>query len=136
MLIKKIIFILISVLIIPLIISCAGTSQAVEYSYQYLGKQRKDSYTEIFKYRYKIENGDWQNIDIYVKNENFTYIINMETYFGQERNSFIYNSLKKTQNFTSKLRLEPETVNSLQEAVELALGMYIQDVKSKEKPQG
>jgi hypothetical protein len=97
-----------------------------------LEKVRQDAYTEIYKYRYKIADGEWKDIDIYVKNENLTYIINMETYFGQMQNRFVYNSLKKSQNFTSQFNLEPETVNDIQEAIELALGIYIQDFKSKE----
>ena len=56
----------------------------------------------------------------------------METYFGQMQNRFVYNSLKKSQNFASQFRSVPETVNSLQEAIELALGIYIQDFKAME----
>ncbi|NNL22401.1 MAG: hypothetical protein HKO83_13870, partial [Ignavibacteriaceae bacterium] len=97
-----------------------------------LEKVRQDAFTEIYKYRYKIAEGEWQDIDIYVKNENFDYIINMETYFGQMQNRFVYNSLEKSQNFASQYRAVPETVNSLQEAIELALGIYIQDFKAKE----
>jgi len=112
--------------------SCSGAGGAVDYSYQYLDKARQDAYTEVYKYRYKIAEGEWQDIDIYVKNENFNYIINMEAYFGQMQNRFVYNSLKKSQNFASQFRAVPETVNSLQEAIELALGIYIQDFKAKE----
>jgi hypothetical protein len=114
------------------LISCSSSKPPVEYSYQYIDKTRQDAYTEIYKYKYKIADGEWQDIDIYVKNENFTYIINMETYFGQMQNRFVYNSLKKSQNFASQFRAVPETVNSLQEAIELALGIYIQDFKTKE----
>jgi hypothetical protein len=113
-------------------IACSASGGAVDYSYQYLEKVRQDAYTEIYKYRYKIEEGDWKKIDIFVKNENFTYVINMEGYFGQMQNRFIYNSLKKSQNFASQFRAVPETVNSLQEAIELALGIYIQDFKARE----
>ena len=113
-------------------IGCSASGGAVDYSYQYLEKVRQDAYTEIYKYRYKIAEGEWQDIDIYVKNENFDYIINMEAYFGQMQNRFVYNSLKKSQNFASQFRAVPETVNSLQEAIELALGIYIQDFKAKE----
>lgn len=56
----------------------------------------------------------------------------METYFGQMQNRFVYNSLKKSQNFASQFRVVPETVNSVQEAIELALGIYIEDFKTKE----
>lgn len=129
---KTFIFPLLIVISILLIVSCSGAGGAVDYSYQYLDKTRQDAYTEVYKYRYKIAEGEWQDIDIYVKNDNFTYIINMETYFGQMQNRFIYSSLKKSQNFASQFRAVPETVNSLQEAIELALGIYIQDFKAKE----
>lgn len=122
----------VSLILILSILSCSASQPPVEYSYQYLEKVRQDAYTEVYKYRYKIGDGEWKGIDIYVKNEDFTYIINMETYFGQMQNRVVYNSLKKSQNFTSQFNLEPETVNDIQEAIELALGIYIQDFKSKE----
>jgi hypothetical protein len=117
--------------LILVFISCSASKPPLEYSYQYLDKTRQDAYTEVYKYQYKIADGEWQDIDIYVKNENFTYIINMENYFGQMQNRFIYNSLKKSQNFASQFRAVPETVKSIEEAIELALGIYIQDFKSK-----
>jgi len=129
---KEIIILLIMLFFTPLLTFCSGSGGAVEYSYQYLDKTRRDALTEVYKYRYKIEEGEWQEIDIYVKNEKFTYVINMEGYFGHTQNRYVYNSLIKSQNFTSQFRLEPETVNSLQEAIELALGIYIQDFKSRE----
>lgn len=129
---KKIIFSLLAITAVFCILSCSGAGEAVEYSYQYLEKTRQDAYTEVYKYRYKIAEGEWQDMDIYVKNENFTYIINMEGYFGHVQNRFVYSSLKKSQNFASQFRAVPETVNSLQEAIELALGIYIQDFKAKE----
>jgi len=118
-----------------IIFSCSASKPPVNYSYQYIDKTRQDAYTEIYKYKYKIDDGDWKDIDIYVKNEKFTYVINMENYFGQIQNRFVYNSLKKSQNFVSQYRAMPETVNSLQEAIELALGFYIEDFKSKEETQ-
>lgn len=129
---KKIAFSLLALFLILNIIACSGAGGAVDYSYQYLDKVRQDAYTEVYKYRYKIAEGEWQDIDIFVKNESFTYVINMETYFGQMQNRFLYYSLKKSQNFASQYRAVPETVNSLQEAIELALGIYIQDFKAKE----
>ena len=129
---KSLLSFFVSLILFLSIFSCSASQPPVEYSYQYLEKVRQDAYTEIYKYRYKIADGEWKDIDIYVKNENLTYIINMETYFGQMQNRFVYNSLKRSQNFTSQFNLEPETVNDIQEAIELALGIYIQDFKSKE----
>lgn len=118
-----------------IIISCSASKPPVNYSYQYVDKTRQDAYTEIYKYKYKIADGDWQDIDIYVKNDKFSYVINMGSYFGSIQNRFVYNSLKKSQNFISQYRSVPETVNSLEEAIELALGIYIEDFKSKEVTQ-
>ena len=132
---NKLILLLFVIGAVLFFIACSASGGAVDYSYQYLEKVRQDAYTEIYKYRYKIAEGEWQDINIYVKNENFDYIINMETYFGQMQNRFVYNSLKKSQNFASQFRAVPETVNSLQEAIELALGIYIQDFKAKELEQ-
>lgn len=125
-------YLLFAVILSLILISCSASQSTVNYSYQYIDKTRQDAYTEVYKYKYQIEDGDWKDINIYVKNDNFTYVINVETYFGQMQNRFVYNSLKKSQNFASQFRAVPETVNSLQEAIELALGIYIQDFKSKE----
>ena len=132
---NKLILCLVTISAVLFSIACSTSGGVVDYSYQYLEKVRQDAYTEIYKYRYKVAEGEWQDIDIYVKNENFDYIINMEAYFGQMQNRFVYNSLKKSQNFASQFRAVPETVNSLQEAIELALGIYIQDFKAKELEQ-
>jgi len=129
---KSLVSFSVSLILFLSILSCSASQPPVEYSYQYVEKVQQDAYTEVYKYRYKIGDGEWKGIDIYVKNEDFTYIINMETYFGQMQNRFVNNSLKKSQNFTSQFNLEPETVNDIQEAIELALGIYIQDFKSKE----
>ena len=129
---KRLIFPLLAMFSLMIILSCSGSGGAVEYSYQYIDKTRHDALTEIYKYRYKIAEGEWQDIDIYVKNEKFTYVINMEGYFGHQRNRYVYNSLITSQNFTSQFNLEPKTAHSIEEAIELALGMYIQDTKSKE----
>jgi hypothetical protein len=129
---KKIIFSLLAVTVVLFILSCSGSGEAVEYSYQYLEKTRQDAYTEVYKYRYKIAEGEWQDIDIYVKSEKMLYVIHMEGYFGHQQNRYVYDSFKKSQNFTSQLTLEPKTVQSVKEAIELALGMYIQNIKSKE----
>jgi len=129
---KKIILSIVVIFSFMSILSCSGSGGAIEYSYQYIDKSRQDAYTELYKYKYKVAEGEWQDIDIYVKNKKFTYIINMEGYFGHIQNRYIYNSLKKSQNFTSQYSMEPKNVNSVQEAIELALGMHIQNVKSKE----
>ena len=129
---KVIMYLLFAIILSLILISCSASQSTVNYSYQYIDKTRQDAYTEVYKYKYQIEDGDRKDINIYVKNDNFTYVINMETYFGQMQNRFVYNSLKKSQNFASQFRAVPETVNSLQEAIELALGIYIQDFKSKE----
>ena len=123
---------LLSILLL-ILISCSASQPPVNYSYEYLDKTRKNAYTEIYNYKYKIEDGERQDINIYVKNyRTFTYIITMESYFGMMLNMFVYKSLKTSQNFASQLRAGPETVHSLQEAIELALDIYIHDFKAKE----
>jgi hypothetical protein len=131
---KKIINILTFIFLL-LIISCSASKPPVQYSYQFIDKTRQDAYTEIYKYKYKIAESEWKDIDIYVKNDKMTYVINIGSYFGSIQNRFVYNSLKKSQNFISQYRSVPETVNSLQEAIDLSLEMYIEDFKSKEGAQ-
>ena len=132
MFIKKIVA---SFLLSLLILSCSGSQDAIEYSYQYLNKKRQDAYTEVYNYRYKIGADSWRDIEIYVKNEKFTYIITMERYFGHTQNRYVYNSLITPKNFTSDFRKVQSTVNSVQEAIELALSWYIEDIKSVEVPE-
>jgi len=131
-----IVFLYISAFIFGFLTSCSSSGGAIEYSYLFLEKNTQDAFTEVYKYRYKIDEGEWNDIEIFVRQKSLVYIINVEGYFGHEKNRYAYDSRKTSQNFTSQLRLEPETVNNVQEAIELALGMYIQDFKSKEKTTG
>ena len=122
----------ISVLVIfvsQLFVSCSGSQEAVSYSYEKLDQKRQDAYTEVWTYRYSVAEEPWQEVKIYVKNEKQTYIINVGTYFGHQENRYVYNSLKRPQNFVSQSRIEPSTVYSLEEAVETALSWFIEDNK-------
>ena len=120
--------------ITQLFISCSGSQEAVKYSYEKLDQKRQDAYTEVWTYRYSVAEEPWQEVKIYVKNEKQTYIINIGTYFGHQENRYVYNSLKRPQNFFSQSRIEPGTAYSLEEAVELALSWYIEDNKIKGGP--
>ena len=109
--------------------SCSGSQEAVSYSYEKLDQKRQDAYTEVWTYRYSVAEEPWEEVKIYVKNEKLTYIINVGTYFGHQENRYVYNSLKRPQNFVSQSRIDPGTVYSLEEAVALALSWYIEDRK-------
>ena len=122
------------IIVTQLFIYCSGSQEAVSYSYEKLNQKRQDAYTEVWTYRYSIAEEPWQEIKIYVKNEKLTYIINVGTYFGHQENRYVYNSLKRPQNFFSQSRIEPGTAYSLEEAVELALSWYIEDQKIKGGP--
>jgi hypothetical protein len=127
----------ISVLLIfvsQLFVHCSGSQESVSYSYEKLGQVRQDGYTEVWTYRYSVAEEPWQEVKIYVKNERQTYIINIGTYFGHQENRYVYNSLKRPQNFVSQSRIEPGTAYSLTEAVEMALSWFIEDNKIKGGP--
>ena len=109
--------------------SCSGSQEAVSYSYEKLDQKRQDAYTEVWTYRYSVAEEPWEEVKIYVKNEKLTYIINVGTYFGHQENRYVYNSLKRPQNFVSQSRIEQGTVYSLEEAVETALSWFIEDNK-------
>ncbi len=126
---KKLILSVLTFFLIQLLIGCSGSQEAVSYSYEKLGQIRQDGYTEVWTYRYSIAEGPWEEIDIYVRTENQTYVMNVGTYFGNEQNRYVYKSLKRNQNFASQFRNEPGTVASLNEAVEMALSWYIEDQK-------
>jgi hypothetical protein len=114
--------------------SCSGSQEAVSYSYEKLDQKRQDAYTEVWTYRYSVAEEPWEEVKIYVKNEKLTYIINVGTYFGHQENRYVYNSLKRPQNFVSQSRIDPGTVYSLEEAVALALSWYIEDNKIMSGP--
>jgi hypothetical protein len=126
---KKLILSVLTIFLVSLFISCSGSQESVSYSYEKLDQKRQDGYTEVWTYRYSVAEKPWEEIKIYVKNEKQTYIINVGTYFGSTQNRYVYNSLKRPQNFISQSRIEPGTVNSLNEAVELALSWYVEDQK-------
>ena len=115
------------IFVFQLIVSCSGSQEAVSYSYEKLDQKRQDAYTEVWTYRYSVAEEPWQEIKIYVKNEQLTYIINVGTYFGHQENRYVYNSLVRPQNFVSQSRIEPGTVYSLEEAVEMALSWFVED---------
>jgi hypothetical protein len=115
------------IFVFQLFVSCSGSQEAVSYSYEKLGQERQDGYTEVWTYRYSVAEEPWQEIKIYVKNEKLTYIINVGTYFGHQENRYVYNSLERPQNFVSQSRIDPGTAYSLEEAVALALSWYLED---------
>lgn len=131
---KKVALLVLNTFLIQLLITCSGSQEAINYSFEKLNQKRKDAYTEVWTYRYSVDEEPWEEIKIYVKNENQTYIINVGTYFGNTQNRYVYNSLKRPQNFISQSRIEAGTVNSLDEAVQMALSWYIEDQKIYRRP--
>lgn len=130
---KKLSISVLLIFVFQLIVSCSGSQEAVSYSYEKLDQKRQDAYTEVWTYRYSVAEDPWQEVKIYVKNEQLTYIINVGTYFGHQENRYVYNSLVRPQNFVSQSRIEPGTVYSLEEAVEMALSWFVEDKKIRGK---
>jgi hypothetical protein len=131
--VKNLAFSVLLIFVFQLIVSCSGSQEAVSYSYEKLGQERQDAYTEVWTYKYSVAEEPWQEVKIYVKNEKLTYIINVGTYFGHQENRYVYNSLVRPQNFVSQSRIEPGTAYSLEEAVEMALSWFVEDKKIKGK---
>lgn len=130
---KKLVLSVVTIFLIQLLTACSGSQEAVSYSYEKLGQKRQDAYTEVWTYRYSVSEEPWEEVKIYVKSEKQTYIINVGTYFGHQENRYVYNSLKRPQNFVSQSRIEPGTVYSLEEAVEMALSWFVEDKKIRGK---
>ncbi len=126
---KNLAFLVLLIFVFQLITSCSGSQEAVSYSYEKLDQKRQDAYTEVWTYRYSVAEEPWEEIKIYVKDEKRIYIINVGTYFGHQENRYVYNSLKRPQNFVSQSRIEPGTAYSLEEAVALALSWFVEDKK-------
>ena len=131
---KNLAFLALLIFVFQLITSCSGSQEAVSYSYEKLDQKRQDAYTEVWTYRYSVAEEPWEEIKIYVKNEKLTYIINVGTYFGHQENRYVYNSLKRPQNFVSQSRIDPGTVYSLEEAVAMALSWFVEDRKIRGGP--
>ncbi len=131
---KNLVISVLMIFVFQLITSCSGSQEAVSYSYEKLDQKRQDAYTEVWTYRYSVAEEPWQEIKIYVKNEQLTYIINIGTYFGHQENRYRYNSLVRPQNFVSQSRIDPGTVYSLEEAVAMALSWFVEDRKIRGGP--
>jgi len=138
---KKLSLSVIIFFLMQLFISCASSREAASYSYEKIIEERQDTYTEVWTYRYSVADGPWEEIKVYVRNDNLTYIINVETYpgitfanrVGHKENRYVYDSMKHHQNFVSKTRVEQGSVNSLEEAVETALSWYIEDNNARKQ---
>jgi len=126
-------------LLTQLIISCASSRETVSYSYEKIDATRQDASREIWTYRYSVDDGPWEEIRIYILNENLSYVINVEmnsslilpNWGGNLEKSYVYYYMKSPPNFVSKTRFEQGRVNSLEEAVETALRWYIEDNKTR-----
>ena len=68
-----------------------------------------------------------------MKQDGDVYLITMENYAKNMKNTFVYNTLTHPTNFVSEYRSEKAFVGSLKEANEKALLWYIEDVKAKDK---
>ena len=138
---KKLSLSVIIFFLMQLIMSCGSSQEAASYSYEKIDVERQDAYTEVWTYRYSVADGPWKEIKIYVRNDKMTYIINVGTYRGivvsgtrgPDEHSYVYDSMKHTQNFVSKTRVEQGSVNSLDEAVEIALSWYIEDYNERKQ---
>jgi len=117
-----------------LLIPACSSSPGIPVSYRFLEKKSYDGVTDIYKYEYAIEGDELAPIDIYVKQDGDVYLITMENYAKNMRNTFVYNTITHPTNFVSEYRSEKAFVASLKEANEKALLWYIEDVKAKEEP--
>jgi len=133
--------------LICFIVSCSTSLNSIDYSYKYLNKSRQDPYTEVYKYQYRIGKGEWSSLNIFVYNAIHagyaSYTINIgsnisfssmqqksssfTTYqITKSPNTFEYNANIKSRNFYYTWEPIVETVSNLQEAIELALNIYLQ----------
>jgi hypothetical protein len=138
---KKILVYINIYFLMQVIMSCASSREAVNYSYQKIDATRQDASREIWTYRYSIADGLWEEIKVYVLNENQSYVINVEmnsslilpNWGGNLEKSYVYYYMKSPPNFVSETRVQQGRVYSLEEAVETALSWYIEDNKVREK---
>ncbi len=127
---------ILAALLIPtcvLLIPACSSSSGIPVSYRFLEKKSYDAMTDIYKYEYAIEGDELAPIEIFVKQDGEVYLITLENYAKNMKNTFVYNTLTHPTNFISEYRSEKAFVSSLKEANEKALLWFIEDVKAKEK---
>ena len=128
--------------------SCSSSQNSVNYSYKFISKSKKNSYTEVYNYQY-VGNDKWSEIEIFVTNypyNQYIYIIDIGTdyssYFwlrqkynyyrsGPEwpksQNTFIYYDEPGPRNLRYSMNSTVyESVANLNEAVLISLNIYLQ----------
>lgn len=109
--------------------ACASSRQDVPLTYQFEGRKSLDAESDLYQFRYTIGGGDVRPLPVYVKNARELYVITFETQGGNTMNRFEYSTRAFPNNFRSELLQQTATVNSLNEAIDLAVRTYISSVK-------
>ena len=128
--------------------SCSSSQNSVNYSYKFISKSKKNSYTEVYNYQYG-GNDKWSEIEIFVTNypyNQYFYFIDIGTdyssYFWlrqnynyyssspewpKSQNTFIYYDEFSPRNLRYSMnRSVYESVTNLNEAVLISLNIYLQ----------
>jgi hypothetical protein len=134
-----------------IITSCSASKNSINYSFRYTANSKLDPYTEVYNYNYKMEKGQWKEINIYVcmypspesrnyminigSNISFSWLMQAKTVLNTYNYSypvlnkptiFYYHDDVPWSNFYYPLDNVKAKVNNLREAIELALNIYLQ----------
>jgi hypothetical protein len=120
---------LVTVLLATLAGACASSRQDVPFTYQFEGRKSQDATSDLYQFRYAISGGEFRPLPVYVGNGTELYVITFETLGGNTMNRFEYSTRAFPNNFRSDLLQQTATVNSLNEAIDLAVRTYIANVK-------
>lgn len=115
--------------LLALLGGCASSRTEVPFTYQFEGRKAYDAVTDLYQFRYAIAGGDFVPLAVYVQNGHDLNVITFETAQGNITNRFEYSTRTFPKNFRSDLLQQAATVNSLNEAIDLAVRTYISSVK-------
>lgn len=94
-----------------------------------LVKEVQETTTErVFVYEYQIDDGNLEELKVYVKNQSGLQIIKVGSPAPNIKTEYVYNTLGGTPNFMNILYNYENEVNSLREATDLAVSHYIKNL--------
>jgi len=98
-----------------------------KYAFKFLESKLYNLKTEIWTYQIYKNEEPLRVMHVYVTDGFDGARILVDSDFNTSWNMYLYSKSRSVDNFTDSFRMQESTVNSLQEAVNLAVDHYIQD---------
>jgi len=133
---RKISYVLFAVVAVLIFQACGGSPSAkLDLAYKYMGKRGVVGSFDRYTFEYSLNNGPFQQLDIYVQEEKLNYLITVGSVNKTSFNNFVYDSNKAAAdyNFVYPVSMERAQVQSLDEAITLSMKWYLAYVTDNEK---